>query len=107
VYFTVNSLESLIKVIIPHFDKYPLLTEKQADYELFKQIVSIMYNKQHLSIEGLQKVINLKIAMNKGLTPILIEHFPNINPVERPAKKLQESLDPSLRDPHYHDNVGN
>jgi hypothetical protein len=94
VYFTVNSLEDQIKVIIPHFEKYPLLTKKQADFLLFKQIVGIMYNKQHLSVEGLQKVISLKGAMNNGLTPILIEYFPNINPEERPEIKLQENLDP-------------
>lgn len=93
-YFTVNSLEALIKVIIPHFEKYPLLTKKQADFLLFKQIVGTMYNKQHLSIEGLKKVVSLKGAMNNGLTPILIKYFPNINPVERPVIKLQENLDP-------------
>lgn len=36
-----------------------------------------MYNKQHLKIEGLHKVISLKGAMNNGLTTILIKHFPN------------------------------
>jgi hypothetical protein len=94
VYFTVNSIKDLMEVIIPHFDKYPLSTEKQADYELFKQIVSIMYNKQHLNIEGLHKVLSFKASMNNGLTPVLIEHFPNINPSERPAIKTQERLDP-------------
>lgn len=87
VYFTVNSVKDLVNVIIPHFDEYPLLTEKQADYELFKQIVIIMYNKQHLSIEGLNKVISLKARLNKGLTPIINKHFSNINPEERPARK--------------------
>ena len=86
-YFTVKSVKDLVNVIIPHFDKYPLLTKKQADYELFKQIVIIMYNKQHLSTEGLNKVISLKASLNKGLTPILIKHFPNINPAERPVIK--------------------
>lgn len=93
-YFTVNSLEALIKVIIPHFEKYPLLTKKRADFLLFKLIVGIMYNKQHLNIEGLQKVISFKAAMNNGLTPILIKHFPNITPAERPAIDLQENFEP-------------
>lgn len=95
VYFTVNTLKDLTNVIIPHFEKYPLLTKKQADYVLFKEIIGIMYNKQHLSIEGLQKVVNLKTAMNKGLTPILSDNFPDINTVERLSIKLQESLDPN------------
>lgn len=63
----------------------------------FKQIVGIMYNKQHLNLEGLQKVIStrLKAAMNNGLTSILIKHFPNITPAERPSIELQENLDPN------------
>ena len=87
VYFTVNSVKDLINVIIPHFDKYPLLTKKQADYEIFKHIVRIMYNKQHLSTEGLNKVISLKASLNKGLTPLLTKNFPNVNPEERPVIK--------------------
>ena len=30
--YTVSSLPDLINVIIPHFDKYPLLTQKRADF---------------------------------------------------------------------------
>ena len=65
-YFTVKSVKDIINVIIPHFEKYPLLTEKQADFELFKQIVIIMHNKQHLDSKGLNKIISLKSSLNKG-----------------------------------------
>ena len=37
--YTVNSIKDIINVIIPHFDKYPLLTKKRADYLLFKATV--------------------------------------------------------------------
>jgi LAGLIDADG endonuclease len=37
VQFRVYALEDL-KVILHHFDKYPLLTNKQSDYLLFKQV---------------------------------------------------------------------
>jgi hypothetical protein len=53
--FTVKSIKDLINVIIPHFDKYPLLTQKQADFELFKQIVCLIKKKEHLTTEGLKK----------------------------------------------------
>lgn len=91
VYFTVKSVKDIINVIIPHFEKNPLLTEKQADFELFKQIVVMMHNKQHLTPEGLNKIISLKASLNKGLTTLLINHFPNIDPTERPviSKNLQ------------------
>ena len=78
VYFTVKSVKDLMNVIIPHFEKFPLLTEKQADFVLFKEIVTIMSNKQHLNIEGLNKILMLKSSLNKGLTPFLSENFPNV-----------------------------
>lgn len=32
VLYTVSSLNDLINVIIPHFEQYPLITQKQADF---------------------------------------------------------------------------
>lgn len=32
--FVVSSPEQITKIIIPHFDKYPMITNKQADYLL-------------------------------------------------------------------------
>ena len=37
--FRVSSIKEIINVIIAHFTKYPLITQKQADYELFKAIL--------------------------------------------------------------------
>jgi len=54
-----------------------------------------MSKKEHLKSEGLQKVINLKSSMNKGSTPILIKHFPNLNPVNRPSVKIPVNLNPN------------
>lgn len=54
VQYKVASLESITKVIIPHFDKYPLITQKKADYELWKRVIEIVSCKGHLTTEGLQ-----------------------------------------------------
>ena len=97
VYFTVKSVKDLMNVIIPHFDKYHLLTEKQTDFVLFKEIVTMMSKKQHLDAEGLNKIIMLKSSLNKGLTPFLSQNFPNINPIERPLKKYNFNN----ADPHW------
>ena len=48
--YSVDGLHNLINVIIPHYDEYPLLTKKRADYLLFKQVIAIMKNKEHLTI---------------------------------------------------------
>jgi hypothetical protein len=83
-FYSVSSVKDLTNVIIPHFKKYTLLTQKAADFLLFTQIVEIMTKKEHLSIEGLHKIINIKASMNLGLSEILKSEFNNINPIDRP-----------------------
>lgn len=82
--YRVDKLNDILGVIIPHFDKYPLVTQKLADYILFKEIVSLMKNKEHLRLDGLKKVLSLKASLNLGLSPELKENFLNIEAVKRP-----------------------
>jgi len=74
----------LTTFIIPHFEKYPLLTQKSADFILFKQIVELMNNNAHLSKVGLLKIINIKASMNLGISEVVKKEILNIIPVERP-----------------------
>jgi hypothetical protein len=69
--------------------------------------MEIMNRKEHLTSEGLQEIINLKASMNLGLSDELKVVFPNTKQVSRPKVEFEGIPDPSLRDPHYHDNVGN
>ena len=39
VHYQVRSINELTKIIIPHFEKYPLLTQKQNDFVIFKNII--------------------------------------------------------------------
>jgi hypothetical protein len=48
-----------VSTIIPHFEKYPLITQKRVDFEFFKQAVHIMNNKEHL-------ILLIKSGMNIG-----------------------------------------
>lgn len=95
VIFAVQSIKDLATVIIPHFEKYPLISQKRVDFELFKQVVVIMINKQHLSLSGLQEVVNIRASMNKGMTEILKESFPNTIPVHRRAINSNIVSDPN------------
>jgi hypothetical protein len=52
VHYCVANLKEIVDVIIPHFDKYPLMTQKRADYELFKQVITLVQNKEHLTVDG-------------------------------------------------------
>jgi hypothetical protein len=94
--FSVQSVKELNKSVIPHFIKYSLLTQKRADFLLFKMAVELISNKEHLTIDGLRKIVALRASINKGLTPKLKESFPNIIPVPRPQVEDQE-----IKDPHW------
>ena len=72
-----------IKLIIEFFDRYPLITQKYGDYVLFKKAYELINNKQHLTMDGLLKLIALKASSNWGLNQNLKEAFPNIVPISR------------------------
>lgn len=44
--YQVQSYKDITNVIIPHFDKYPLITKKQADFLLFKSVIELMNKKR-------------------------------------------------------------
>nr|ATI20296.1 LAGLIDADG endonuclease [Juglanconis sp.] len=82
--FRVSSIPQIQNVIIPHFDKYPLVTQKLADYLLFRDAIKLISHKEHLSTEGLYSIINIKASLNRGLSAKLNEAFPNSVKVSRP-----------------------
>jgi len=86
--YRVSSKKDLA-VIIDHFDKYPLLTQKRADYELFKQAFNLISNKEHLTPEGLKKLVGIKASINLGLSDELKASFTDVIPVKRPLVKDQ------------------
>jgi len=69
------------------------LTQKRADFELFKQIVEILSRKD-LTQEDLQEIINIRASINKGLSDTLKDSFPNVEPVSRPKVQFSEIPDP-------------
>lgn len=93
VHYRVERISDLVNSIITHLDKYPLISQKKADYELFKRFVFIINEKLHLTKEGLQNLVNIKASMNKGVSEVLLAEFPNTNPVYRPDVKIPEVTD--------------
>jgi hypothetical protein len=94
--YSIDSIEDLNKLII-QLEKYPLLTQKAADFILFKQAVKLVNNKAHLTVEGLNKLVNIKASMNLGLSGMLKSEFPGYTPVERPAINSNNVV----LDPHW------
>ena len=88
--YKVSNIEGLINFVIPHFQKYPLLTQKRADYELFKLIITKMERGEHLTSSGLLEIINIRASINLGLSPGLKAAFPHHIPVARPLVEITE-----------------
>jgi hypothetical protein len=62
--FRVTSPKQILDKIIPHFDKYILITKKQADYILFKEIIMLIIKGEHIKEVGLQSIINIRASLN-------------------------------------------
>jgi hypothetical protein len=86
--YNVTDLNHLVNVIIPHFNSYPMFTQKHLDYILWSKIVNLMFNKEHLNEKGLDKIISLKASLNNKLTPSLQSAFPNVIPADRGEMKI-------------------
>ena len=84
-----------IESVRNHFDKFPLLTKKRADFDLLKKVFILMKRKEHLTPEGLRKIFALKAAMNLGLSDKLKLAFPDVVPAERPDVQLPQTIDPN------------
>ena len=82
--YRVESLNQVIHKIIAHYDKYPLITQKKAYYELFNHVINMMGRKLHLTSEGLQEIVNNIASINKRLSDKLKIGFPNTINVTRP-----------------------
>jgi LAGLIDADG endonuclease len=103
-FYSVSSVKDLVNIIVPHFLNYPLLTQKGADFILFKQIVELMDNRAHLTVEGFNKIINIKAAMNLGLSDSFKSEFkeralPPVhlrNELKPTAHKQGKQLDPAF-----------
>ena len=93
--FSVQSYRDIANVIIPHFDKYPLITQKKADYLLFKQAINLLNLNVQSNIEGIRDIIGIKASMNLGLSDGLKLQFPTVIPVIRPLVSYEGIPDPN------------
>ena len=91
--YRVFKLNAITQVIIPPFDKYPLITQKQSDFLLFKIIVELMNKGEHLKKESLVKIVNYRASLNKGLSGELKTFFPNGISTKRSNVSLPKNID--------------
>ncbi|GAA5129041.1 hypothetical protein GCM10023339_57710 [Alloalcanivorax gelatiniphagus] len=44
----------------------PLFSKKRYDFYIYKLIIELMENREHLTLEGLRKIVALKSILNTG-----------------------------------------
>lgn len=65
--YDVTNPKDIQEKIIPFFDKYQFLSDyKKKNYHVFKKIVKIMSDKEHLKPNGFNKLLILRKKLNKG-----------------------------------------
>jgi hypothetical protein len=69
--FRVTKIEDLINVIIPHFEAYPLLTQKKCDFLLWYKVVQLMSTKEHLTPSGFTKILSYYSSINRGTSAVI------------------------------------
>lgn len=87
VQYRVSAIKDL-KVIINHFEKFSLLSNKQCDYLLFKQAVELIEQEKHLTLHGLNKIVSIKTTLNsEQLSDKLRLSFSHLIPALKPKPK--------------------
>jgi hypothetical protein len=64
--FEVRNLKELVGAVIPHFERYPLQSAKQADFDLFSEICQRMNRGEHRTKDGLQAIVEAAMRMNSS-----------------------------------------
>ena len=62
--YEVRSLNDLINKIIPHFEKHPLISKKQKDFNCFRTVCLLMQKNLHKEKNGLRKILDYAFRMN-------------------------------------------
>ena len=63
--FEIRSVRELTEKVIPHFEKFPMLSSKQREFKIFAEICRRMLRKEHLTTEGFREILKLAECLNR------------------------------------------
>ena len=92
-FYTVTDRDGL-KLIIKHFQDYPLQSYKWIDFSLFCQIYELVQKRSHMTKEGLNYIVSIRKCMNLSLSDKLTKAFPNLVLITLPIRPSLVYLDP-------------
>ena len=62
--FEVRNVGDLVVKVLPHFQRFPLVSSKQNDVDRFTRVCRIVEAGGHLELEGLEEIVGLAMDMN-------------------------------------------
>ena len=62
--FRIRSIDNLLEIIIPFFEKHILRTKKNLDFLKFRNVLLMMKNSEHLTVDGVEKIRHIQQQMN-------------------------------------------
>jgi hypothetical protein len=66
-YFEVNNLNAIRENVIPFFRRFGFLSaKKKRDFQIFRQVISLMEKGEHLTKAGIATILRLRNEMNDG-----------------------------------------
>jgi len=63
--YSVYRRSNLESVIVPFFERYPLVSRKHFDFVKWSEVVRLMQRKSHLTEDGFRRVVELAFSMNQ------------------------------------------
>ena len=94
--FSIDSRRNIIEKVIPFFDKYPLVV-KGKTYQIFRSIIIAMERKEHFSIEGFKRIVDLAYTMNqqgkgrKNTKEFIFSTLPSTNGVQESPETIRRT----------------
>ncbi len=86
-YYEVTNFNAIQSNVIPFFHRFGFLSaKKKRDFSKFQQIARLIATKEHLTVEGIQKILTIRKEMNDGgkrkysdeeILRILRDYMPN------------------------------
>ena len=81
-----------LKVVIKHFNEYPLYTSKSINFLYFCEILNLMDQKQHTNVTGFLMLASLINKLNNPLSESLLAKLLELGPVPNVELKVNNDI---------------
>lgn len=95
--YRVRSRQDL-KIIIAHFEKYPLQTTKFINFMSFCKILEHMNNRQHATVPGFLKLLSLINKLNNPLSESLLANLAPLGKIPNVELELYSAESLNIKD---------